>query len=149
MQHSSLCIKVSMLDQITGVFVGNISFEKACGAQVVKCKSLITEDCMYPFRWQCGVRNDINCQKTLHPMIYIRVCSDCAVLVVNLCDSFIRIHQGQILLMWFNLISNHIHYRVWDPITYSFPDFKVWEWINNFISHVTGHVSTYPWWDQS
>ena len=51
---------------------------------------------------------------------------------------------GALSLIWFNLIpawiSNHIHYKVWDEITYSFPNFngctvEVWERINNFNPH--------------
>ena len=35
-------------------------------------------------------------------------------------------------------IGNYIFYKVWDEITYSFPNFngatvEVWEWISNFI----------------
>ena len=45
-------------------------------------------------------------------------------------------------------ISNHIHHKVWDEITYPFPNFngttvEVWEWVSNFIPHFTGHVITY------
>ena len=40
------------------------------------------------------------------------------------------------------------HYRVWDAITYPFPNFncnvEVWEWISNFIPHFTGHVISLP-----
>ena len=46
--------------------------------------------------------------------------------------------------------SNYIHYKVWDEITYSFfngATVSVWEWISNFIQHLTGHVITYPCWD--
>ena len=49
-------------------------------------------------------------------------------------------------------ISNHIHYKGWDEVTYPFPNFngiEVWEWINNFIPIFTGHVFTYPCWDLS
>ena len=47
-------------------------------------------------------------------------------------------------------ISDYIHYKVWDEITYSFPNFnsctvEVWEWISNFTPHFTGHVITYLW----
>ena len=47
-----------------------------------------------------------------------------------------------------------IHYKVWDVITYPFPNFsgaaiEVWEWISNVFLHVTGHVVTYPCWDLS
>ena len=41
-------------------------------------------------------------------------------------------------------ISNYIHYKVWDEITYPFPNFngvtiEVWDWICYFISHFSGH----------
>ena len=50
------------------------------------------------------------------------------------------------------MISNHIHYSVWDEITYAFPNFnggivEVWESKSNFIPHFTRHVITYPFWD--
>ena len=40
-------------------------------------------------------------------------------------------------------------YKVRDEITCRFPNFnsdsiEVWEWMNNLISHFTGHVTTYP-----
>ena len=46
-------------------------------------------------------------------------------------------------------ISNHIHYKVWDEITYPFLNFngatvEVWEWINNFIPYIIVDVITYP-----
>ena len=46
-------------------------------------------------------------------------------------------------------ISNHIHYKAWQEITYPFPDFngcavEVWEWIINFIWYFTGCAITYP-----
>ena len=49
-------------------------------------------------------------------------------------------------------ISNYIHYKVWDEITYPFLNFngvtaEFQEWISNFISHFSGHVITYPLWD--
>ena len=39
-------------------------------------------------------------------------------------------------------ISNYIDYKLWDDITYPFPNFtcaavEVWEWISNFIPHRT------------
>ena len=48
--------------------------------------------------------------------------------------------------------SNCIHYDVRDEITYPFPNFngatvEVWEWMSNFILHLTEHVITYPRWD--
>ena len=44
--------------------------------------------------------------------------------------------------------------QVWDDIIYPFPNFKetaieVWKWISYFIPQFTGHVITYPYWDQS
>ena len=58
--------------------------------------------------------------------------------------------QGPLLLTlipaW---IGNHMPCKVWDQITYPFPNFngstvEVWEWINNFIPHIIIHVITYP-----
>ena len=51
------------------------------------------------------------------------------------------------------LISNYIHYKVWDEITYPFSNFnsatvEVWEWISNFIPHFTGHMIAYSCWDK-
>ena len=44
-------------------------------------------------------------------------------------------HSLTLIPAW---ISNYIHYKVWDEITYPFPNFngvtvEVWEWISNFI----------------
>ena len=63
--------------------------------------------------------------------------------------SSVTYSSGPPLLTW---ISNCIHYKAWDEITYPFPNFnsatvEVWEWISNFIPHFTGHVITYPCWD--
>ena len=46
-------------------------------------------------------------------------------------------------------ISNYIHYKVWDEITYPFPNFKgatieVWEWISNFFTHFMMAMITNP-----
>ena len=43
--------------------------------------------------------------------------------------------------------------KVWDEITYPFPNFnsaviEVWEWISNFIIYFIVHVITYPCWDK-
>ena len=45
-------------------------------------------------------------------------------------------------------ISNYIHYKVWDGITYPFSNFndatvEVLEWINNFIPNFSGHMIAY------
>ena len=49
-------------------------------------------------------------------------------------------------------ISNHIHYKLWDEITYPFSNFNgctvdVWELINNFIPQFAVWVIIYPCWD--
>ena len=46
-------------------------------------------------------------------------------------------------------VSNYIHYKVWNEITYPFTNFngatvEVWEWINDFILYFPGHVITDP-----
>ena len=46
-------------------------------------------------------------------------------------------------------MSNYIHHKVCDEITFPSPNFngatvEVWEWISNFIMHFTGHMITYP-----
>ena len=51
-------------------------------------------------------------------------------------------------------MNNYIQYKVWDEITYRFPNFnganvKVWEWINNSIPIVIAHGITYESWDLS
>ena len=48
-------------------------------------------------------------------------------------------------------ISNYIHYKVWDGITFVFPNFycavsEVCEWISNFIPQFIGPMTTYRWW---
>ena len=64
--------------------------------------------------------------------------------------------QGPLSLTWFKwiprMVSNYIHYKVQDEITYSFQNsigetVEVWKWINYFISQFTGHVITRPCWD--
>ena len=54
--------------------------------------------------------------------------------------------QWPLLPAW---ITNYIHDKVWDKITYPFLNFngvtaEVKEWIRNSISHFTVHVITYP-----
>ena len=58
-------------------------------------------------------------------------------------------HGLTLILPW---ISNYIHHKVWDKLTYPFTNFnnaavEVWEWISNFIPHFTWHVISYPCWD--
>ena len=47
-------------------------------------------------------------------------------------------------------MSNYIQYKMWDKITYPFPNFngatvEVWEWISNFILHFIGQVMVRHW----
>ena len=49
-------------------------------------------------------------------------------------------------------ISNHMPSKLWDEITYLFPNLKGcsvedWEWISNFIPYFIMGVITYPCWD--
>ena len=49
-------------------------------------------------------------------------------------------------------ISNHVPGKVWNEITYPFPNFngravEVWEWISNFITRLMMDVITYSCWD--
>ena len=59
------------------------------------------------------------------------------------CDEFWKLghHQGPLLRTWMNFnpawMNNHMLSKVWDEITYPFPNFNgctvvVWEWIRNF-----------------
>ena len=81
----------------------------------------------------------------------------------------ISLWQGFKFLIWFYIppimldllltlipawISNSIHYKMWNEITFPFPNFngatiEVWEWVSNFIPHFTGHVIDHPYWNQS
>ena len=66
-----------------------------------------------------------------------------------ICRTPPRVARLTLIPAW---ISNYMHYKMWDEITYPFPNFngatvEVWEWISNFIPHFTGHVITYPYWD--
>ena len=58
--------------------------------------------------------------------------------------------KGVIVTEWvlwlYAWINNHIHYTVWDEITYPFPNFngctvEVWEWMSSFIPHFIGYES--------
>ena len=56
-------------------------------------------------------------------------------------------HELTLITAW---ISNYIHYKMWDDITYLFPKQPLnWEWINNFIQHLTRHMITYSYLDYS
>ena len=71
-------------------------------------------------------------------------------LCMSTCSPF-NWHGLALIPAW---ICNHIHYKMWDEINYPFLNFngatvEVWEWISNFIPHITGHLITYPCWDLS
>ena len=79
--------------------------------------------------------------------------------VPQLLMSLMLVSHGD-LLYWHGLIlipawiSNHMPCKVWDEITYPFPNFngaavEVWEWINNFIPRSIMDVITYPCGDLS
>ena len=63
---------------------------------------------------------------------------------------WLRVRDGLTLIQaW---ISNHMPSKMWNEISYPFPNFncctvEVWEWINNFISHFKMDVIAYPCWD--
>ena len=57
-----------------------------------------------------------------------------------------ELSPGLLLLAW---ISNHMPSKMWDGITYPFPNFngctvEVWEWVSNFIPHFIMDVITCP-----
>ena len=61
-------------------------------------------------------------------------------------------HPGPLLLTWINFnstwISNHILSKLWDEITYPFPNFnRVSEWISYSTTYFIMDVNTYPCWD--
>ena len=50
-------------------------------------------------------------------------------------------------------MDKKLHYKIWDEIIYSFENsngytIRVWEYISNFIPHVTGYIIiiVYPCW---
>ena len=62
-----------------------------------------------------------------------------------LCWSPFYEHGSSWIPAW---VSNYIHYKVYNEITYPFPNFnsatiEAYEWISNFIPHFTGHMITY------
>ena len=75
---------------------------------------------------------------------------DCSSHLVSWCSGAVmRLYSVQYIQNFPKWVSNYTHYKVWDDITYLFPNsngwtVEVWEWISNFIPHFTGHVITYP-----
>ena len=59
------------------------------------------------------------------------------------------LHAPALISLW---ISNHLSSKMWDWITYPFPNFntiEVWEWVSNFIPHFIMDVITNPCWVQN
>ena len=61
----------------------------------------------------------------------------------------VRHSSGPFYSIW---VSNYIHYKMWDEITYIFPNYngltvEVWEWIRDFIPHFIMELINYPCWD--
>ena len=57
-----------------------------------------------------------------------------------------RVNHVHNILAW---ISNYTHSKVWDDITYPFPNsngctVEVWEWKSNVIPHFIGHGIAMP-----
>ena len=49
-------------------------------------------------------------------------------------------------------ICNRVNFGVWDGVACPFPDFggatvEVWEWMSDFVAHITGHAIACPCWD--
>ena len=62
---------------------------------------------------------------------------------------FLKVNSAQLRLTlipaW---MINNIHYKVWGQITHPFQNFncEVLERIGNFLTHFTGHITTYSCW---
>ena len=79
-----------------------------------------------------------------------KICISYGIYSIVSCGPF-YLHGLTCITAW---ISNYIHYKVWNEITNPSPNFnsatvEVWEWVSNFISHFTGYVITYLWWNLS
>ena len=80
---------------------------------------------------------------------------DMGIWFIWITSSSVHLHGLTSTLAWVsNCIPNCIHDKVWDEITYPFPNFigaavEVWKWINNFTPHFTWQVIIYPWSDKS
>ena len=65
----------------------------------------------------------------------------------GLCHVLVNMFSTHGLTLISAWISNHNHYKVWEEITYPFPNFngctiEVWEWISYFILHFIMDVIT-------
>ena len=125
--------------------------------------------CLQPLHMLCGINFVI---RQIHSLNFIRFSGislvredtslqPCQCLSMEICDCFNLVDSsvitddlGSPFLTWLTLIlewiSNHIHYKVWNEITYMypFPNFhgatvEVWEWISNLISQFIMDVITY------
>ena len=72
------------------------------------------------------------------------------VFVVTVCNT--NILYGHFLCWLWAWINDYMPSKVWDEITYPFPNFncatvELWGWISNFSSHIMMAVITYPCWD--
>ena len=90
-------------------------------------------------------------------------CANCVWLFIYFADRLLKNVFVRVKYNSFNLtscpipatshsrISNYTRHKVWDEITYPFPNLndaavEVWELIINFITHFTGYVVTYSCW---
>ena len=84
------------------------------------------------------------------------ICCECFVEIGPCCNCTVWLISIPLLLLpgapltlipaW---ISNHMPSKMWDEITYPFPNFnsctvEVWEWISNFIPRLIMDAITYP-----
>ena len=78
----------------------------------------------------------LSCRQPAVPLVMIKMTT------WELSVSVLFCYPGPLLLTWINC-NPIIHYKMWDEITYPFPNFngctvEVWEWISNIIPHFTG-----------
>ena len=71
---------------------------------------------------------------------------------INTCGPFFPWSASYGLTLIPAWLSNYIHCKVWDEITYPFLNsngdtVEVKEWIGDVAAHFTGHVITYSCWD--
>ena len=98
------------------------------------------------------IHSQTSMDKQFRPTLY-RVCDYLFMLGLKLMHvskglPAVRVVIKFMFCIYIAWISNFIHYRVWDEVTYPFPNFngatiEVWEWISNFTPHFTGYVITY------
>ena len=114
-------------------------------------------DIMVDWSWSFGIpSNETLLYKTLcRYLLYIGTyvfCSRLALLSVTALSLQRPLYSHNLTLIPV-CISIYIHYKVWDEITYPFPNVngatvEFWELASYFSPHFTGHVITYTCWDQ-